>query len=76
MRAYVLINVSAGRALDVAAQVHRLAGVTAADAITGKYDVIAIFQADDFVMMGSLIVDRIQKIDGVLKTVTCVVLTG
>ena len=46
-------------------------GITAADAITGEYDVIAVCEAPDVNSIGSLIVDKIQKIDGVFKTVTC-----
>jgi DNA-binding Lrp family transcriptional regulator len=46
-------------------------GITAADAITGEYDVIAVCEADDVNSIGQMIVDKIQKIDGVFKTVTC-----
>jgi DNA-binding Lrp family transcriptional regulator len=48
-----------------------VSGITAADAITGEYDVIAVCEAPDVNSIGSLIVDKIQKIDGVFKTVTC-----
>ncbi len=64
-----------GRALDVAAKIHQVAGVKAADAITGEYDVIASFEAPDFTLIGATVVEKIQKIDGVVKTVTCLVLT-
>ena len=46
-------------------------GITAADAITGEYDVIAVCEAGDVNAIGQLIVDKIQKIDGVFKTITC-----
>ncbi len=76
VKAYVLISVSAGRALEVATEVRTVPGVTVADAITGEYDVMAIFEAKDISVIGSLILDRIQKIEGVRKTVTCVVITA
>lgn len=76
MRAYVLITVARGRALDVATKIQTVAGVKAADAITGEYDVIASFEAPDFTVIGATIVEKIQKIDGVVKTVTCLVLTS
>jgi DNA-binding Lrp family transcriptional regulator len=71
MKAYVLINASPGRALEVAKTMEGTSGITAADAITGEYDVIAVCEAPDVNSIGSLIVDKIQKIDGVFKTITC-----
>ncbi len=76
MRAYVLINALPGRALEVVDKIRTVPGVTAADAITGQYDVIASFEARDFAVLGSAVVDKIQKLDGVRRTVTCLVLTG
>ena len=75
MRAYVLINALPGRALEVVEKIRSVPGVTAADAITGEYDVIASFEARDFAVLGSAVVDKIQKLDGVRRTVTCLVLT-
>jgi DNA-binding Lrp family transcriptional regulator len=71
MKAYVLINASPGRALEVAQKMQGVKGITAADAITGEYDVIAVCEAEDVNSIGQMIVDNIQKIDGVFKTVTC-----
>ena len=71
MKAYVLINASPGRALEVAQKMQGVNGITAAYAITGEYDVIAVCEAEDVNSIGQMIVDNIQKIDGVFKTVTC-----
>ena len=71
MRAYVLINASAGRAIDVARSLAGVSGITNADAITGEYDVIAQVDAPDVAGIGNVIVEKIQKVDGVFKTVTC-----
>src|SRR5207245_6329338 len=71
MKAYVLITTSPGHALDVARGLGETEGILSADAITGEFDVIAICQADDVDQVGRLIVDRIQKVEGVFKTVTC-----
>ena len=75
MKAYVLINASPGRAIEVAKRMQGQSGITAADAITGEYDVIAVCEAPDVSAIGQLIVDKIQKIDGVFKTITCLVVT-
>ena len=71
MKAYVLINASPGHAIDVAQQLQGADGITAADAITGEYDVIAVCEAQDVNGIGQLIVEKIQKVPGVFKTITC-----
>jgi DNA-binding Lrp family transcriptional regulator len=67
----VLINASAGKAIEVAKSLQGVSGIKNADAITGEYDVIAQVEANDVAGIGSIIVEKIQKIDGVFKTVTC-----
>jgi DNA-binding Lrp family transcriptional regulator len=71
MKAYVLINASPGHAIDIAKALQGVAGISAADAITGEYDVIAVCEAKDVAGIGNLIVDKIQKVEGVFKTITC-----
>jgi DNA-binding Lrp family transcriptional regulator len=75
MKAYVLINASPGRALEVAERLQKQEGISAADAITGEYDVIAVCEAPDVNAIGQLIVEKIQKVEGVFKTITCLVVT-
>jgi DNA-binding Lrp family transcriptional regulator len=71
VRAYVLISASPGKAMQVAKTMAGVPGIKHADAITGEYDVIAQVEASDISGIGSIIVEKIQKIDGVFKTVTC-----
>jgi DNA-binding Lrp family transcriptional regulator len=71
MRAYVLISAEAGKAIDVSNQLRKTAGVLSADAITGEYDVIAHVEAGDIHGVGEMIVEQIQSIDGVFRTITC-----
>ena len=71
VRAYVLISASPGRAIDVAARLAGQDGVIQADAITGEYDVIAQVEAGDVAGVGALIVEKVQRVEGVFKTVTC-----
>jgi DNA-binding Lrp family transcriptional regulator len=73
MKAYALINASPGRALDIAVHLKGKPGIVAADAITGDYDVIAVCEAPDVNGIGMIIIDQIQKVDGVFKTITCLV---
>jgi DNA-binding Lrp family transcriptional regulator len=71
VRAYVLISTSPGRAMDVVSQMAGRNGIVQSDAITGEYDVIAQVEAEDVAGVGQLIVEKIQRIEGVFKTVTC-----
>ena len=71
MKAYVLINASPGHAMDVATALQGVSGISAADAITGEYDVIAVCEAKDVAGIGNIIVEHIQKVEGVFKTITC-----
>ena len=71
VRAYVLISASPGKAIDVAGRLKGQDGILQVDAITGEYDVIAQVQADDIAGIGVLIVEKIQRQEGVFKTITC-----
>lgn len=73
MKAYVLVNVAAGQALKLAEQVRQVPGIVDADVITGEYDLVVTCEADDIVSLGALLVDRVQRLEGVFKTTTCLV---
>jgi len=45
-----------------------------AEDITGPYDVIASIQAPSLDQLGRLVVSRIQVVDGVTRTLTCMVI--
>lgn len=69
--AYILIQTEVGRAHDVALAAAAIAGVTAADDVTGPYDVVVQAQADNVDELGRLVVSRIQGIEGITRTLTC-----
>ncbi len=71
VRAYVLISTQPGKAMDVVGSMSGQDGIVQSDAITGEYDVIAQVEAVDVAGVGALIVEKIQRIEGVFKTVTC-----
>ncbi len=74
-RAYVLIEAEVGRSKGVGESILALkdgaAKVTGVDTVTGPYDVIVQMEADDLDKLGTAITDRIQRIDGVARTTTC-----
>jgi DNA-binding Lrp family transcriptional regulator len=71
VRAYVLIQTEVGRAAHVASEVRSLAGVVAADDVTGPYDVIVSTQADTMDDLGKMVVSQIQAVEGITRTLTC-----
>ena len=71
VRAYILIQSEVGRSAKVADEVREIDGVTAADDVTGPYDVIAMSQAASIDELGRMVVTRIQLIEGITRTLTC-----
>ncbi|RJP74705.1 MAG: Lrp/AsnC family transcriptional regulator [Candidatus Zixiibacteriota bacterium] len=69
--AYILISVSVGKARQVYEKMLKMPGVQHVDAISGPYDIIATIQGSDFNQIGTLVLDRIQAIEGVVDTITC-----
>ncbi|HEX9316671.1 MAG TPA: Lrp/AsnC ligand binding domain-containing protein [Actinomycetota bacterium] len=71
VQAYILIQTEVGKAAQVAQEVHGIAGVTAADDVTGPYDVIARAEAATLDELGKMVVSKVQLIDGITRTLTC-----
>ncbi len=71
VRAYVLIQTEVGKAAEVAKQVGVIAGVTAAEDVTGPYDVIVRAESPSVDDLGRMVVSEIQRIEGITRTVTC-----
>jgi DNA-binding Lrp family transcriptional regulator len=69
--AYVLIQTEVGKAASVAEHVRDIAGVIAADDVTGPYDVIVKAEAESVDELGRMIVSRLQMIEGITRTLTC-----
>jgi DNA-binding Lrp family transcriptional regulator len=69
--AYILIQTEVGKAATVAEQVRAVEGVSAADDVTGPYDVIAKAEASTVDELGRMVVSKVQMIDGITRTLTC-----
>jgi DNA-binding Lrp family transcriptional regulator len=74
LSAYVLIETEVGKVAHVAQAISKLDGVQLAEDLAGPYDVIARLQAPSLDELGRLVVSQIQALDGVTRTVTCMVL--
>ncbi len=71
VRAYILMTLEPGKAIDVVSRLRQEKGVSQIDAITGEYDAIAQIEAADVKGIGRLIVDQLQGVSGVVRTITC-----
>jgi DNA-binding Lrp family transcriptional regulator len=74
LSAYVLIQTEVGKVAHVAQALSDLDGVQVAEDLAGPYDIIAKIQAPILDQLGRLVVSRIQVVDGVTRTLTCMVL--
>ncbi len=74
LRAYVLINVRAGKAKSVAQQLAALPGIRSAHACWGVPDVIAYVEVGSQRELDDVVMEKIQKMDGVERTDTHIAL--
>jgi Lrp/AsnC ligand binding domain len=74
LTAYVLIETEVGKVAHVAQALSDLDGVQVAEDLAGPYDVIARVQASGLDQLGRLVAARIQVVDGVTRTLTCMVI--
>ncbi len=73
IEAYVLIQTDVGTGSKVAREVVHVPGVTLAHVVTGPYDVVSRLEAEDLDGLNKVI-EEIQRIPGVSRTMTCPVL--
>jgi DNA-binding Lrp family transcriptional regulator len=71
VNAYILIQTEVGKAAQVAKEVAEIKGVTAAEDVTGPYDVIVRAEAGSVDELGKLVVAKIQAVEGITRTLTC-----
>jgi len=70
VRAYIVIAVEAGKSRDMARQIASLPGVKMADACWGSRDVFAVVEVRESQELNNLVLDKIQRLEGVRETST------
>jgi DNA-binding Lrp family transcriptional regulator len=73
VKAFILVDTSPGKAREVAQKLRQVSGVSAAHAVTGPHDIILIAEAADVSSLGEMIVQKVQSVTGVNRTVTSIV---
>ncbi len=76
MKAYVLIETTAGKTKAVKRALSKIKGgrtsLLSMDAVTGPYDFIAVLEGPSLDAIGQLVTESIGIVDGVTRTTTCV----
>jgi DNA-binding Lrp family transcriptional regulator len=70
MRAYVVITAEPGKARELARQIASLVGVKMADACWGSHDIFAVIEVKESHELNNLVMDKIQRLEGVRNTNT------
>jgi DNA-binding Lrp family transcriptional regulator len=68
--AYIVIATEAGKSRDLARLIATLPGVKMADACWGSRDVFAVVEVRDSQELNKLMLDKIQRLEGVRETNT------
>lgn len=76
IRAYLLIEAQAGRGSGIVSSLRKLPETVHADRVTGPYDVICVLESDDLDKLGDLVRDKVHKIEGVTRTMSCLRFTA
>jgi len=74
MKAYILINAGLGVVSDVLDNLRKINEIKSANSTAGPYDIIAFMESSDLSSLGDTIVQKIQKVPGVSKTLTCIII--
>jgi DNA-binding Lrp family transcriptional regulator len=69
-RAYVLIQTQATRTAEVQRALRGQPGIHAADIVIGPHDLILSVEAADLHAIGTMVMDQIHGIGGVVNTLT------
>lgn len=75
VKGYVLIETDVASAKAVGIELSKLlqttTEITSVDTVTGPFDVVVQIEASDLDTLGNFITDKIQTVDGVQRTTTC-----
>lgn len=66
----MVITAESGRAREIATAARQLPGVTLADACWGVGDVYAVTEFNSWPELNTLVLDKIQRMQGVMRTDT------
>jgi len=68
----ILINVNPGKTKSVLETIRKVEGVKYAYAVFGRYDIVAMIDVQDIDQAAATVIDKIGRVDGVVKTETLI----
>ncbi len=71
VKAFVLVETASGKSRETVAGLKKLPEVKSVDIVTPPYDVIAVAEGNTRNDIGNLLVDKIRRMDGIIRVVTC-----
>lgn len=71
--AYILIELTGGKAKEALQKIKAIKGIECVSAVTGPFDAIAYAEAKDINKLGNMVVSKVRAVNGVSKTITCLV---
>jgi DNA-binding Lrp family transcriptional regulator len=74
MKAFVLVNVRAGKSPQVLRGLRQIDAVQIVHACWGRPDIFALVEVKNERALGSLVVEKVQSIDGIESTETHIII--
>ena len=71
MKAYVLIEIAAGKVNSVVKNLRGIEDIQTADSLTGMYDAVAIIETADPEAIRKVVTEKLHTMDGIIRTLTC-----
>ncbi|HKM77063.1 MAG TPA: Lrp/AsnC ligand binding domain-containing protein [Candidatus Bathyarchaeia archaeon] len=71
--AYILIKIAPGKSRTITEELSKIEGVRTAHPVTGMFDIIAFVEAADINHLTEIVRNKIQTINGLLRTHTAIV---
>ena len=73
VKAYLLIQCHMGKTRQVVCALKTCEGIVSVDVVSGSWDAIAVVKGATVGDIGELVVSKVRRIDGIDKTLTCLV---
>ncbi len=74
-RVYLLIKVESGMENSVYQAMKDLPNIKMVDIVTGPFDLVAVFEAENLNVIETVILEKVRKIGGIKETTTLIALT-
>ncbi len=70
----IFVECAQGKTFGASEKIKKIGGVREAYQVTGIYDIITIVMASNMRVLSDVVIKKIQKVPGVTKTVTNIVI--